>query len=84
MSMNEQINMFPGKEKLEELQHKKLELESRVKAIEKDIKSGLDPDSSEQAVQLENYEVLLGILKNTEEELNTVNKKILELENAGT
>ncbi len=74
--------MFSHYEKMEDLQAKKQELEKRIKAIEKDLKSGLDPDSEEQAVQLENYEVLLEILRNSEDELNTINKKIYELENA--
>lgn len=74
--------MFSHYEKIEDLQEKKKELEDRILAIEKDIKSGLDPDSEEQAVQLENYEVLLEILRNTEDELNSVNKKIFDLENA--
>ena len=77
-----QIDMFSHYEKMEDLQDKKQELEKRIYAIEKDLKSGLDPDSKEQAVQLENYEVLLEILRNTEDELNSINKKIFELENA--
>ena len=74
--------MFSHFEKMEDLREKKQELEKRIEAIEKDLRSGLDPDSSEQAVQLENYEVLLEILRKTEDELNAVNKKIYELENA--
>ena len=76
-----QIDMFSHYEKMEELQNKKRDLERRISAIKNDFKSGLDPDSEEQAVQLENYEVLLEILRNTEDELDSVNKKIFELEN---
>lgn len=74
--------MYSHYEKMEDLQNKKQELENRINAIKKDLKTGLDPDSEEQAIQLENYEVLLEILRNTEDELNTINKKIYELENA--
>ena len=74
--------MSSNNEKIKELQDKKKQLETRILAIEKDIKSGLDPDSEEQAVQLENYEVLLEILRNAEDELNAVNKQIFDIENA--
>lgn len=74
--------MISHYEKMEDLKNKKQELENRILAIEKDLKSGLDPDSEEQAVQLENYEVLLEILRNTEGELKLINEKIFELENA--
>lgn len=80
--MDEQSDMFSHNEKMDELLEKKKQLESRVRAIKDDIKSGLDPDSEEQAVQLENYEVLLGLLKNAEDELNIINEKIFQLENA--
>ena len=82
VNMNEQSDKFSHHEKMDELLDKKQQLERRVRDIEKDIKSGLDPDSEEQAVQLENYEVLLGLLKSAEDELNSINKQIFQLENA--
>ena len=58
---------------------KKKELEERLEKIKKDIKGGLDADWEEQAVQLENRDVLLEIARVTEEELQKVNAA---LENA--
>jgi RNA polymerase-binding transcription factor DksA len=66
--------------KIDELKNRKTELENRMNAIREDIKSGLDPDSEEQAVQLENYEVLLELIKNAESELGEVNEELLRLE----
>lgn len=64
---------------LEELKARKGELEARINAIRNDLKSGLDPDSEEQAVQLENYEVLMGLLKNAENELGDINEQLIQL-----
>ena len=64
---------------LEELKARKGELEARINAIRNDLKSGLDPDSEEQAVQLENYEVLMGLLKNAENELGDINEQLMQL-----
>ena len=64
---------------LEELKARKGELEARIDAIRNDLKSGLDPDSEEQAVQLENYEVLMGLLKNAENELGDINEQLILL-----
>jgi RNA polymerase-binding transcription factor DksA len=66
---------------LEELKARKSELEARIDAIRNDLKSGLDPDSEEQAVQLENYEVLMGLLKNAENELGDINEQLMQLGN---
>lgn len=73
--------MFSNFEKLDDLQHQKRALESKIKAIETDLKSGLDPDAEEQAIQLENYEVLLELLRMSESELAQINKKLNRLEN---
>ena len=72
--------MFSNFEKMDALQRKKRALESKIQAIEKDLKSGLDPDSGEQAIQLQNYEVLLELLRTSEYELAKVNKKLNKLE----
>ena len=63
----------------EQLVRKKVELEQRIKAIKADLGAGLDKDSEEQAQQLENYEVLLTILKNAENELQQVNNELIRL-----
>ena len=73
--------MFSNFEKMDDLQHQKEVLESKIKAIEADLKSGLDPDAEEQAIQLENYEVLLELLRMSESELTQINKKLNRLEN---
>ncbi|MGY8815276.1 MAG: hypothetical protein ACKVHQ_11280 [Gammaproteobacteria bacterium] len=52
---------------------KKKELEERLNDIKNDIKGGLDADWEEQAVQLENRDVLLEIARVSEEELQKVN-----------
>ena len=44
-------------------------LRQRMQAIKNDIRGGLDADSSEQAVQLQNADVLNEITRVTEEEL---------------
>ncbi len=72
--------MLSNYEKMEDLQNRRKELEDRIQAIKSDIGSGLDPDSEEQAVQLENYEVLLELLRTAESELADVNDKIRNLE----
>lgn len=56
------------------------ELRKRLEAIKKDYARGLDPDFEEQAVQLENAEVLTGIEKATFEELKRVEKELAKLE----
>ena len=72
--------MLSNYEKMEDLQNRRKELEDRIQAIKSDIGSGLDPDSEEQAVQLENYEVLMELLRTAESELADVNDKIRNLE----
>lgn len=52
------------------------ELEEKITAIHRDFKRGLDKDSSERAVQLENAEVLNEILRVSEEELVAINEKL--------
>ena len=76
------IAMFGNYEELEKLKVSKKKLESKVRSIEDDLKKGLNRRRHEQAVQLENYEVLLELLRITENNLNDINKKIYQLENA--
>lgn len=54
------------------------ELRERIEAIEADYRKGLDADSEEQAMQLENAEVLAGISKAAADELEEIEKKLAE------
>ena len=60
----------------EELRQKKIELRERVDAIRRDVRGGLDPDFEEQAVQLENAEVLDALLKQALSELEEIERKL--------
>lgn len=55
------------------------ELNARLQAIKKDYQGGLDADSEERAVQLENADVLEGIAKVTAEELEKVERQLSAL-----
>jgi RNA polymerase-binding protein DksA len=57
----------------EQLCEKKAELNDRVIRIKKDIASGLDSDSEEQATQLENQEVLDSLANEATSELAQIN-----------
>ena len=65
---------------LEDLRKKRDELRQRIQRIEDDYRKGLDRDSKERAVQLENAEVLDGIARAAAEELERIEKKIAELD----
>ena len=66
-------------EDLAALQEKKQELEERLQKIQADVGRGLSADSEEQAIELENRDVLMEIARVTEEELASVNAKLSEL-----
>jgi len=70
--------------KLEQLIVKRNELLTRVESIKEDFRKGLDKDSSEQAIELENAEVLDEIARVSMEELGKVNVAIEQLEKANT
>jgi RNA polymerase-binding transcription factor DksA len=55
-------------------------LREKLEAIESDYRQGLDADAEEQAIQLENAEVLEGIAKAAAEELAQVEQKLAELD----
>jgi RNA polymerase-binding transcription factor DksA len=59
------------------------ELRKRLEEINRDYQRGLDPDLEEQAVQLENAEVLAEIARTTRVELERVERQLTELEQAG-
>lgn len=58
---------------------RKQELEERLAAIEQDYRQGLDADSEERAVQLENAEVLEGIGNAAADELAQIEERLAEL-----
>ena len=58
------------------LLEKRDELKSRLVAIENDYRQGLDADSTERAVELENAEVLDAIARSTAEELAKIEEKL--------
>ena len=64
---------------LEELIQSRDELLKRLEAISKDLRGGLDADSKEQAIQLENMQVLQEIARVTQENLLQINKQIAAL-----
>lgn len=57
-----------------QLLRRRHELQERLDSIRKDYGSGLDPDSGERAVQLENAEVLAAIARSTAAELEEVER----------
>jgi len=67
-------------ENKQDLLNKKQELEERIDRIKKDISGGLYADFAEQAIQLENRDVLLEILRVSEEELQSTRKNLATLD----
>jgi len=59
---------------------KKQELEERPAKIRKDMTGCLNLDFEEQAVQLENRDMLLAIVRVTEEELFAVKNKLRDMD----
>ena len=55
-------------------------LRQKLAAIEADYRKGLEPDSEDQAIELENADVLEGIARATAEELEKVEKSLSEIE----
>jgi hypothetical protein len=64
---------------IDRLKQREEELEHRLHAIRGDYRRGLDRDSEEQAIQLENMEVLQEIGRLAEEELAQVKKQLRAL-----
>jgi hypothetical protein len=67
-------------ESLEDLLARRDELRARIGAIHKDIGSGLEKDYEEQAIQLENLEVLQEIVRVAEQELREVEIKLAQIQ----
>jgi len=68
------------KNEKKELIAKRDELQARLDAIKKDYRRGLNSDSEERAVELENAEVLEAIAKSTANELQGIEKRLAELD----
>jgi hypothetical protein len=68
--------------KVKTLQNQRDVLRKRLEEIEQDYKKGLSADSEEQAVELENAEVLDGIAKATAEELQKIEEELSTLKNS--
>lgn len=63
----------------DELLKKQQELIDRITAIKKDFEKGLDRDLEEQALQLENYEVLQELLEQAAAELEKIEKQLAKM-----
>lgn len=66
-------------QEIAELIKRRDELRGRLVSIEKDYRAGLSADSEEQAIQLENADVLTGIAKATADELARIEARLEEL-----
>ena len=64
------------------LKARRAELVKRLEAIHRDIGGGLDKDYEEQAVQLENLEVLQEIARVARAEIREIDQKLAALQNA--
>ena len=67
---------MPAEVNKAELMEKRRELEERLDKIKADIRGGLNSDFEEQAVELENRDVLLEIARVTEEELARIKREL--------
>lgn len=63
----------------DELLARRKELVDRLDAIRADLARGLDQDAEEQALQLENMEVLQEIRRLAEDELAAIDAELAEL-----
>jgi RNA polymerase-binding transcription factor DksA len=63
----------------DELLTKQHQLIERVTAIKEDFERGLDPDLEEQAIQLENYEVLQKLLEQANAELDKIDEQLKKM-----
>jgi hypothetical protein len=71
--------MGNSQDKKQALEAKRDELIKRLEAIKQDYRRGLDPDSGERAIQLENADALAEIDRVTREELDRVKKELANL-----
>lgn len=68
------------RERREALLNQRNNLRKRLSAIQKDFAKGLDQDWEEQAIELENAEVLNEIARVTGEELSKIERAIERIE----
>ena len=68
--------MIMKNDTMQELLDRRDKLVNRLESIETDYRGGLDADSSERAMQLENAEVLSGIAKVAAEEIEKIEDKL--------
>ncbi len=64
---------------IERLTQRRLELKTRLQAIQRDLGRGLGVNFEEQAIELENLEVLEEIARVAKEELEEVELKLASL-----
>ena len=65
-----------GAETQATLTTKREELVARIAAIRKDLKTGLDANLDDQAIQLENYEVLQRLLEQAADEIARIDQQL--------
>jgi len=63
------------------LSNKRIELLTRIHAIEQDMRQGRSPDFAEQTTETENDQVLDEIYLETKQELNQVNQSLVNMKN---
>ncbi|WEZ84481.1 TraR/DksA C4-type zinc finger protein [Rhizobium sp. 32-5/1] len=64
-----------------DLENKRLGIERRLAAIERDLGRQLDADSADRAIETENDEVLIGMERSGREELKAISSALDRLEN---
>ena len=62
-----------------ELIQERDKLREKLAAIEADYRKGLDPDSDDQAIELENADVLEGIASALADELSEIENRLAEM-----
>lgn len=72
--------MANSEQHLQALYAQRQALRDRLQAIQSDFGRGLDADSGERAVQLENTEVLEAISRSTMQQLEQIEEEIRSLE----
>jgi len=81
-SLIQGVTMTEVRTRLDWLNQRKAELEQRIAAIKRDYAEGLSADSSEQAIELENAEVLAEIQRLAVNELADINQELRRLQQA--
>lgn len=66
-------------DKIVALKSRRAELVDRLEAIQRDLGSGLDKDFEEQAIQLENFEVLQEIYRLAQQEIRDIDRQLAAL-----